>query len=94
MNLKTIISTAGVALLSLSFTGATFAEECTFVLARQATPTCWARYDSCGGVTYIGRCPTSLRKPPKKTAVKAAAVVSHGTVFAPEPPTTCTKGAE
>ena len=94
MNLKTIISTAGVALLSLSFTGATFAEECTFVMARQATPTCWARIDSCGGVTYIGRCPTSLRKPRVKKAPVKAASLSKGTVFVPDPPPACTKGAE
>jgi len=94
MNLKTIMTMAGAALLSFSLTGAASAQECTFVVARQATPTCWARYDSCGGVTYIGRCPTSLRKPPvKKSPVKAASL-SKGTVFVPDPPPASTKGAE
>jgi hypothetical protein len=96
MNFKTIITTAGLTLLSLSLTGTASAEDCHFTRAVQLTDSCWERHDSCGNVSLIGACYTSAHKPlahrqSKKANLKAELTHPKGTVFMPEIPPACLK---
>ena len=94
MNLKTIITTVGFALLSLA--GAVSAADCTFVRATKVSDNCWAREDSCGNVRYIGICYTSQRKrehgkKAKQRETRAGLAVQKDAVFVPAVPSTCAR---
>jgi hypothetical protein len=65
MNLKFILSTAGVALLSLISIGAANAQNCGFDHADVYANGCVVRYDTCGGVTDNGKCEYTLKAPAK-----------------------------
>jgi len=66
VNLKSIMTTAGVGLLSLlSFAPSTGLAQtnCTFVCAYEINPNCWLRVDSCGHATFIGSgCPLTEKR--------------------------------
>jgi hypothetical protein len=108
MNLKSIITTAGLVLLSMGciapLNGAE--KECTFVQAIIYGPNCWIRIDSCGHVEVHGcgagqpQLPTKYTPKSQAPRTQLAEARQHaqgelpkGAVFVPDTPA-CAKGAE